>query len=229
MRSVTREVSVTTRRGFTIIELMVVLALIGLVCYLSMPRVEEWIVRQQARQFIAQFISDFSKAVSLSRWQQNLDGNTAGGSAITRAAFFVDFSNPRRYYLLTRTSATAEHSSWSPTTDGIFKQVDLPSRLQIYDFNNINQGTVVLQFTPAGGAYNGYGTFSSPVAQQCGTGSQSTIPAPLHAMVVLRADLYFSQPIFYQIVLNTAGQYGVCLSVGNNTFNESSDREIKSQ
>lgn len=225
MKIVTREVSVTTRRGFTIIELMVVLALIGLVSYLSIPRVEEWIARQQARQFISQFISDFSKAVTISRINQNVGGTMTSGSAITRAAIYVNFNNPRRYYVLTRTQQGDTPVNWNPANDNVLKEVNLSGRLQIYDVNHVNSGTAVLQFTPSGQVRNVVGNPIAPSQENCGTQSSNKL---YHAQVVLRADLYFSQPLFYRIEVNTLGEYRVCMSLGNNTFTETGDVEVLS-
>ncbi len=225
MGIVTKEVSVTTRHGFTILELMVVLALIGLVSYLSIPRVEEWIARQQARQFISQFISDFSKAVSISRVNQNVTGEFSIGAVITRAAIYVNFNNPRRYYLLTRVDAGSMPVNWSPTTDHVLKEVNLSGRLQIYDVNLVNSGTAVLQFTPSGQVRNVVGTPITPFQENCGSQASNKL---YHAQVVLRADLYFSQPLFYRIEVNTLGEYRVCMSLGNNTFTETGDVEVTS-
>ncbi len=225
MKSVTREVFVTTRRGFTIIELMVVLALIGLVSYLSIPRVEEWIARQQARQFISQFISDFSKAVSISRVNQNVTGEFSIGAVITRAAIYVNFNDPRRYAVLTRTEAGSSPVNWSPATDNVLKEVILPGRLQIYDVNHVNSGTAVLQFTPSGQVRNVVGNPIAPFQENCGSQASNKL---YHAQVVLRANLYFSQPLFYRIEVNTLGEYRVCMSLGNNTFTETGDVEVMS-
>ncbi|HPA57221.1 MAG TPA: prepilin-type N-terminal cleavage/methylation domain-containing protein, partial [bacterium] len=58
-------------KGFTLIELMVVLAIIIIIATASVPKIQEWTARNRGNQAVSQLISDFTKARSIAGYTVN--------------------------------------------------------------------------------------------------------------------------------------------------------------
>jgi prepilin-type N-terminal cleavage/methylation domain-containing protein len=221
---------VSTRKAFTIIELLVVMVLISILAAVSVPHIEEWVARQQARQFTAGLIADFSKAALISRTNQNL-GDPAhsilplsSGSTFSKAALYFNFQNLVQYSILMRTAPNASLIGWSPATAETLKSVPIPRRITIYSVNNISSGVVAFVFTPSGEVRSIYNYVITPSQQNCGTQTSTKLYT---AQIEFRANVRSSDALFYRLEMNSFGEYRLCQSIGNNTFTETGDVEVK--
>jgi len=62
------EIAKMERKGFTLIELMVVLAIIVIIATASVPKIQVWTARNRGATAVSQIISDFSKAKSIAAY-----------------------------------------------------------------------------------------------------------------------------------------------------------------
>ena len=101
----------------------------------------------------------------------------------------------------------------------------LPGRIMIHSVNNATSGPVVIAFTPSGEARDNSGASFPLSPMSCGTTYSSK---PYAARIVYKASLRLTPPIFYQLEVNSFGEYRLCQSIGNYSFNETADSEVKS-
>ncbi|HOW50446.1 MAG TPA: prepilin-type N-terminal cleavage/methylation domain-containing protein [bacterium] len=208
-----------SRRAFTIVELMVVIALISVTAVLSMPRVNEWIARQQAKRVISQLITDYSKAVALS--SKSTMHTSTGGSYTNRAAiYFQNADGKHAYSILLRNNGS--NASWS-MNDPVVKFVRLPGRVSFTNINETSFGSTAataISFTSTGIALDNANTMLNlksfyDVPSNCGG---QTSNKKYSARIDLRADISDSKALFYRVEINQFGEYRICASFGDANF-----------
>jgi len=208
------------RHGFTIIELLIVLVVIGLTAVLSVPRIDEWIARQQARQFIAQFVADVSRAVSLATVRQNAGGTLSAGAAVNRSAILYATEGSKMTYRILIRTAPNSGARYFGSGDSIVKKGVPPSRITLDSWS-------YPEFTSTGRVLHALsGDPVSFFTSQCG--EDNPVANKYLGYLTIRTNLLFGSPIYYRIDFNTLGEYRVCQSIGNNTFTDADDREVKS-
>lgn len=219
-----------TTKGFTLIELMVTLAIIALAARLSMPKVNEWMARQQAKQLASQLIADFSKARILAGNTYIPDNDSTHltvlgtGSVSNQAALFFQNLNGRStYWVLTRNSTVT--GTWHPSSDPVVRQMTLPGRILLTRVNGSDMSNAqTVAFTSSGRAKTATNSLVTLSTVTCG-GVASPVNATLR--VDFRANVNSTTDLFYSVSINNFGEYQVCMSVGNDNF-ASNGTEVRS-
>jgi prepilin-type N-terminal cleavage/methylation domain-containing protein len=202
-------------KGFTLIELMVVLAIIVIIATASVPQIQVWIARNRGNQAVSQLISDISKAKSISGYTVNDTKDYIGQRPETAIML-----RKTRYSIIQRTNMNA--ASWSDVAaadNSILKTVSLPMRVHL-DFVNSeptsdssSSPTVVL--TSSGRFKNG--TSNTLFSNIGGTISCNGVDSPLNGkrafIGVLRSMIDASSGIWYLIEMDETGDYAVCSAV----------------
>lgn len=198
-------------------ELMVVLVLIGLVATLSIPRIEEWVARQQTRQFVSQLIADFSKARTLAANYYVHDSVTGSGAVSNQSAiYFLNKDSKSSYFVLFRNSPQTD--LFRPETDTVIKKVVLPGRIQLVDFNGqtITTSGMACAFTSSGLLKDSGNNLSSTnQAALCGgQPSNKHYPARLTFKTTTMGGHYWG----YRVEINAVGEYRVCQAFDSMDF-----------
>ncbi len=201
-------------KGFTLIELMVVLAIIVIIATASVPKIQVWIARNRGNQAVSQLISDISKAKSISGYTVNDTKDYIGQRPETAIML-----RKTRYSIIQRTNMNA--GAWEdvhvPAAGKfILKTVSLPMRVHL-DFVNSeptsdssSSPTIVL--TSSGRFKSGAdNTLFSNIG---GTISCNGVNSPLNGkrvfIGVLRSTIDEDDEIWYLIEMDQTGEYAVC-------------------
>jgi len=211
-----------TRKGFTLIEMVVVLVLIAIVAYFLVPRIEEWVARQQARSAVANLLADYQKAATLARLSTNTLGTS--GAIINRTALYVKTDG---FLVLTR-GLSDSWFGWNPATDTVLKKFDLPPRVTIAKVSN-NQGVlsdinnpVSIAFTSTGQALvpnSGALTPTNIPTFNCRKADNETIVyAARGTMFQLRVAVNSTNVINYELHIDDLGQHRICQAINSENF-----------
>lgn len=211
-----------TSNAFTLIELMVTLAVIAIIATLSMPKVEEWVARQQARLFISQLIADYSKARTLAGSYFIHDASTGSGARTNQAAlYFQNANGTSSYSLLTRNNGST--AGW-PADSILVRKTSLPSRLSlkvVHASAMSENSTAVIALTSAGIALDGNGkALSGSWMVPCG-GKNSN--KRYSTQIEFRAAVHSTNYLYYRVELNPIGEYRVCVMFNTTDINQGTE------
>ena len=195
-------------KGFSLIELMVVLAIITIIATASVPQIQLWVARNRGNQVVSQLISDFSRAKAIAGYTVN-DAETYIGVRPQTAIMF----RKTNYSILQKNAVSG---SWSDISDTRVKRVVLPRNVDLVWVNNgpTNDGTdsETLVFTPSGKLKN-----SSDNTILTGEGDEmkcGDVTSPLTASRVfrgiVRSMIKDDNGVWYRIEFDMNGQYFVC-------------------
>lgn len=210
------------RKGFTLIEMVVVLVLIAVVARLSVPRIEEWVARQQARSAITNLLADYQKAATLARLSTNTLGTS--GAHINRTALYIKTDG---FLILTR-GLSDSWFGWNPSTDTVLKKFDLPPRVTIAKISN-NQGVlsdinnpISIAFTSTGQALvPGSGALAPtnvPMFNCRKATGETIVYAARGTMFQLRVAVNATNVINYELHIDDLGQHRLCQAINSENF-----------
>ncbi|HQM85225.1 MAG TPA: prepilin-type N-terminal cleavage/methylation domain-containing protein [bacterium] len=199
-------------KAFTLIELMVVLAIIVIIATASVPQVQVWIARNRGNQAVSQIISDFSKAKSIAGYVINDTGDYIGQRPQTAIMF-----KKTRYLILQK---TAMSGSWNESTDTVLKRVVLPMKVMLDYVNNGSTSdtlasTPTLVFTSSGRIKNSATNLViSSLTGLGGAMSCADVSSPINGkrvfFAILRSMINDNDGIYYRIEIAESGEYVVC-------------------
>jgi len=199
-------------KGFTLIELMVVLAIIVIIATASVPKIQEWTARNRGNQAVSQLISDFTKARSIAGYTVN-DTNQPIG---VRPQIGLMLGSTR-YFILQK---DAMSGSWSNISDTTIKAARLPMNVAINNVNgeatNDGSTSTTIVFTSSGkvknGATNGLVDYLTH-SMKCGSGA-SAVDSPINTkrvfVATVRSMINSKDGIYYRIEMDATGEYFVC-------------------
>jgi prepilin-type N-terminal cleavage/methylation domain-containing protein len=210
-------------KGFTLIELMVVLSIIVIIATATVPKVQVWIARNRGNQAVSQLISDISKAKSIS-------GYTVNDVVVGGARQYVGqrpetgiMLRATSYSIIQRTDMNA--GAWSDVPaagNAILKKVSLPLKVSLHYVNDqetsdsagMYSPTVVL--TSSGRFKDGSdNTIISNIGGNinCPGGVNSPLNGKRVFIGILRSMIDGTDGIWYLIEMDQAGEYAVCSTV----------------
>lgn len=216
MRDSKHRTNVERQKGFTLIELMVTLAVISIIATASVPKIQMWVSRNQGLKVMSQITADVSKARSIAKSivkQQAavVGGGYSFGSRPQIAMLFKDDS----YYILQRDNMAM--GSWSETADTVLKSHKLPGNIEIDTLNgaSVSSGNVLV-FTATGRIKKNDGTFVSPskdvtYMDTCGS-ENSELKGTSLFMAVVKVKVSNGNTLWYRAEIGPAGDSFACVS-----------------
>jgi len=211
-------VKMMRRKGFTLIELMVVLGIITIIATASVPQIQLWTARNRGVQAVSQIISDFSKAKSIAitiTKQQQLPVELAGAYVFGSRPQIALFFEQDRYYIIQRDGM--KQDGWIASSDKIIKMVSLPRNIVLQKVNDqsVSSG-IPLVITSAGRLKKEDGSFIVPVnnvtyMQTCGD-QQSELKGVSVFMITLKATVSGTNSLWYRLEIGQGGEYFICSS-----------------
>lgn len=205
-------------KGFTLIELMVVLAIIVIIATASVPQVQVWIARNRGNQAVSQLISDFSKAKSIAAYTVNDSTVNIAGNPVkmgVRPETAIVFRNTF-YTILQKTDLSA---AWDENANEIVKRVQLPLNVHLEQVNSgvasdTLASTTKVIFTSTGRVKSGSTNLiidNLGVTHDCG-GVNSPINGRIVFTATLRSIINSTNALWYLIDVAESGEYAVCVS-----------------
>lgn len=210
--------------GFSLIELMVVLAIITIIATASVPQIQVWTARNRGNAAVSQIISDFTKAKSIAGYSVNDVGQPIG--IRPQVGMMI---RTTRYLILQK---NAMSGAWSEAGDTAIKTARMPMNVLVDWVNgeptNDNSGSFspTVVFTSSGRLKKG--SDNSLITNFGGglrCGGASGIDSPINAkrvfLAVVRSMINGTDGIWYRIEIDATGEYFVCSatnsSVGGDT------------
>lgn len=210
------------KKAFTLIELLITVCVIGVISSLSVPKIQEWVSKYQAKKAVSSIIADFSKAKSLS--SSYLSSTATTGSNINQAAMYFTSGG---YRILTRSANNI--SNWSLGNDTTVKTVTMPNKVTIETVNGaaLGSGSAVIAFTSAGKAKNNDNTLIPTQSTSCyATGSDAAMYSVI-AAVVVKVAVSDSTTTYYQVSISNFGEYRVCSTNTSATSFGTDGKEVR--
>ena len=222
MRLITRP-----KKAFSLLELMIVMAVISILMAAAAPGVDRWVSRYRAHNFFAQLISDMASTRLLAYSSRITQTTTSDADSTTQySQSAIRFTNTN--YVIMQRSTPQSGSTWNPAENynRVIKTVNYPQnitltqvKLQLFDATAANiytdSGTPTIFFTPTGAMGDGMSTAASNMVKSTGEicgdvdgAPAPTHPASFHAQFTVVPKLGI--PIYYEIHIDQEGTYALC-------------------
>lgn len=223
-------------KAFSLIELMVILAIITIIATASIPQVQMWTARNRGIQAVSQIISDFSKTRSIAGYTVVSDlgrieyesGEDAYIGIRLQTAIMYRKSN---YSILQKSSMIT--ADWSDDIAGdVLKKTVLPKDVTIEVVNSSstsdsNSNTPVITITSNGKIKDKNSQLIHGSSGEECAGLQS--PINNKVLVVLLKSMVggsTTNGIWYRVEIDQTGEYFVCSVFGINNAPDFNDDEI---
>lgn len=210
------------KNGFTLIELMVVLAIIMILATASVPQIQLWTARNRGATAVSQIISDFSKAKSIAAYSVGtLDTTgatgfyTGGKYTRVRPETAIMFRTSS-YSILQRTNTAI---AWQDTPP--LKRTALPLRVSVVSINagptNDSSGASATLILTSTGRVKKIDNSLVQLGASMGAMKCGDVDSPLNNRRVFGAimksdiDVDGTKALWYQVEIDTAGEIFVCV------------------
>jgi len=192
-------------KGFTLIELMVVLAIIVIIATASVPQIQVWNARNKGLSAVSTIISEFSKAKSIAGYTVKQRATGITGLRSQTALYFKKDS----ISILQRDTMAV--GSW--TESEAIKTIAMPRNIEISTVNGVAASTPqAILFTSTGMLKSAAGVLA--VANIGGNLNCNGVDSPLNGRRVLYVEVFSivqnSGRIWYRIEIDYTGNYTVC-------------------
>ena len=208
-------------RGFSLLELIVVLLIITLLATFSVPQVQVWAAQNRAKKSIVQLIGDISKT-------KNIAVNTSivkTDENITRRPLTAIVFKEDSYSIMQREGTSL--SGWGGSSDVVIRNTQLHNNIKFLTVNGNGIDTSpVIVFTSTGQVKNTSNTVIAPTdfaSQQCG-GEDSPLKDSKIFQTVLEVAISDTATIYFYIEIGPSGEYFVCTN--DSTTFSSGGKEI---
>ena len=234
------EADVRKTKGFSLMELMIAMAILTIIATIAVPRVQVWNARNRGLQAVMELLSDFSKARSVAGY------TIVGNDGSDKIEIPVDVDNPTGdkmavYMGLRRQTAMVFRKSeygiyqkqsmsatWSNANSSMLKNNKLLNTVTVEKINSLQTPTdtssfdILLNFTSNGKIKNKNGAIisSGQASDQCGTGDNKKITLKQVVFsAVLRSKISLSgdDSIWYRVNIDQRGDYTICTLFSSST------------
>lgn len=222
------------KSGFSLIELMIAMAILTIIATVAVPKVQVWNARNRGLQAVMELISDFSKAKSVAGYTVAINsesgsigiptGDNESGSSdmqiymgVRRQTAMVFRKSEYAIYQKNSMNTTSWDSSAIMLKRNILKdtvtvefvnQNGTPATATTFD------GATILNFTSTGKIkdINGYLIDSSQSDGKCGPGVPERYLQKIVFSVIVRSKISISgnDSIWYRVDVDQRGEYSVC-------------------
>lgn len=210
--------------GFTLIEMLIVLAIITIIASASVPQVQMWSARNRGKAAVSNIIADFAKAKSIASYAMEANSAAANDddTRLKKNSTAILFRKTSYILMQKETTNTAD---WNENVSGfdVLRTVRLPHNASIERVNtgstNDGAGTsVALEFTSSGRVRQSSGLLVPSGAGAgnlvCGT-SNSPLNGRRVFVAVLKVDVGDAYAFYYQVEIDSSGEYFVCVQPGD--------------
>lgn len=211
----------TERKGFTLIELMVVLTIIVIIATASVPQIQLWIGRNRGLSAIATIISDFSKAKAMAAYSMTVNTDSLDAdSNLQRSKLTTAIMFRKTSYSILQQSGTAAWHELGP-----LKFSKIPLNVSIESVNtgatSDNPGqSPTLIFTSTGRLKQTNGALV-PFGAGLGNLKCGALDSPLNGrrvfVSIMNSRVDDSHYIWYRVEIDTAGEYFICMDLSGST------------
>ncbi len=206
-------------RGFSLIELIIVLFIIVLLATFSVPQVNLWAAQNRARRSIAHLIADFSRARTLAAGSATVK---ADEMITRRPVTAIHFESTESYRIVQRlgTGLTA----WGTGNDAIIRRTQLQNNITFekVNGNDIGSNTTVI-FTASGQlkdtTRNLITSVSSENTNRC-DGEDNPLKDIRVFQVILRARISDAASMYFYVDFGPGGEHFVCVAGDDMDFDE---------
>lgn len=217
-------------KGFSLIELMVAMAVLTILATVAVPKVQMWNARNRGLKAVLDIISDFSKARSIAGYTVVGDDTNGVIEIPVKVNDYTGVSegDPMKVYLGIRLQTAIvfgahEYSiyqkkdmanttnSWQKST--LLKKNMLPDTVSIERVNGSAETGFNrrLVFTSNGIVKNNLDTFPDNTVSECGgTGNHHLKQIVMSAIVRSKIGSSGSDSIWYRIDIDKSGEYFIC-------------------
>ena len=218
------------KKAFTIIELMICLAVVSILAGAAVPQVKLWNARNRGLDAVTSIIADYSKARSVASYI-NVEPSASDGSQITYSEDFsglasqvhigkrpqiaLKFENDGKSYSILQKNRSSD--AWTSASVVKLKTTELPSGVNIKKifFNAISQNDLFV-FTPDGRVKFGdqfttKGFTVNVNSLACGP-EGGTIRQATEMIIQTETKVEDGKYISHRIDFNTLGAYHVCVA-----------------
>ncbi len=213
------------RKGFTLIELMVVLAIIVIIATASVPQIQLWNARNKGVAAVSMVISDFSKAKAMAGYSMTVNMSIRDTSMNPDGEFIRNKLFTAILYRKTSYSIIQQSGSDAWYAVNPLKQSKLPKNVSIERVNagfttdNPGESHTVI-FTSTGrlkkvdGSLVLFGADASGIV--CGN-----VGSPLEGtrifIAYLKSKIDDNRSLWYQIEIDTEGETFICVEPGGDS------------
>ncbi|MGI6394156.1 MAG: pilus assembly FimT family protein [bacterium] len=218
-------------KAFTLIELMVVLAIIVIIATASVPQVQMWIARNRGNQAVSQLISDISKAKSISGYTviddkddvfESTETNEEMKRYVGRKMQTGIVFRPESYSIVQRVDMS--DTQWSdvntPPNNVVRKKQKLPLKVRLEFVNGSSASdsseTPAIVLTSTGKIKYGNNQLVEKVG---GDMVCNDVDSPINGkrafLAFVRSMIDENKSIWYQVEIGNDGSYAVCQAVGD--------------
>jgi len=227
------------KKAFTIIELMICLAVVSILAGAAVPQVRLWNARNRGLEAMTSIISDYSKARTIANYivvepasganEINYDESLAGLDSQVhigkRPQVALKFAADGKSYSILQKNKHDE--AWTSTSVVTLKKTTLPSGVAIKRIlDNTITSNDLFFFSPDGrlmtGNANGQQgvpvitdsrfSFYQDTNQAFACGGNTTIRQKTELVLVVESKIDDGKYVSYRIDFNTLGAYHVCVA-----------------
>ena len=220
------------KKAFTIIELMICLAVVSILAGAAVPQVRLWNARNRGLEAVTSIIADYSKARSVANYIV-VEPSASDGSQITYSEDFsglasqvhigkrpqiaLKFENDGKSYSILQKNKSSD--TWSSASVVKLKTTKLPSGVHIkrVRLEALSSSNNLYFFSPDGRLMTGSETGQNGTTLQnistssLTCGGSGTIRQTTEMVVEAESKIEDGKYITYRIDFNTFGAYHVCV------------------
>ena len=208
-------------KGFTLIELMVVLAIIVIIATASVPQVQLWIARNRGLTAVTMIISDFSKAKAMAEYSVKISEsdrlNLKNGDFQRSKSFTAMVFKASSYSIVQQ----PDDIGWESVTP--LKTSKFPINVSVAFVNgavatdNPGPSLATVVFSSTGRLKNTSGGLV-PFGADMGNLPCGSVQSPLDGSRIfyakLKSQINSSNALWYRIEIDTEGESFVCMEPG---------------
>ena len=234
MKNPANKINKRAEKGFTLIELMITLAIITILATASVPKVQMWIARNRGKAAVSNIISDFAKAKAIGAYSMSESSNSS-----TIYEKYV-LSRPTTAIMYRKSSYTIIQRPATKTGDWYdnnvgdhqnLKQVAMPLNVTIENLNtgatNDGVGTSPTLVFTSNGRVKQSNNLLVPLGAGLGNlgcgAEDSTLNGRRIFVAIMKSTVDEGDPptdngaaLWYRIEIDSTGDYFICVKTGDN-------------